>query len=129
MSVIKEGHSLINMSSVIDRLDINPGMYLGDFGCGFSGYVSFPLSKATGEDGKVYSIDVLQEALSSLKGQAIVNGIDNIETIWADLEVRNSVKLENRFLDRVALVNILFQVSKKVNVLMEYNYEYIFFLI
>ncbi|MBU3922815.1 class I SAM-dependent methyltransferase [Patescibacteria group bacterium] len=102
---------------VIKQLNIKKDMIVTDFGCG-SGYFSIPLAKIV-DEGKVYSLDILSEALESVQSRARFEGIFNIETRRCDLEVLNNSKLEDNSMDFVFLANILFQSNAKSDIIKE----------
>jgi ubiquinone/menaquinone biosynthesis C-methylase UbiE len=110
----------LNPDEVVEELKIAPGMKIADFGCG-SGYLAFSLAKKTGSDGKVYAIDVLPSALESIRSQAKLRNIYNIEPVRADLEMPGSLKLPDESCDMVVMANILFQAKKKAEVVSEAN--------
>lgn len=100
---------MLNPSEVIEKIEINPGAIIADFGCG-SGYFALELAKKTGDKGKVFAIDVLPTALESVRSLAKMRGISNIETRWANLEKTST--LDNDSCDLVLIANILFQIEK-----------------
>jgi ubiquinone/menaquinone biosynthesis C-methylase UbiE len=102
----------LNPSFIINQVDVNQGMQVGDLGCG-SGYISFALASTVGEKGKVYSVDIQKGVLDQVKKEAQAKGLDNLVTIWSDLEVIGAAKIQNNVLDKVFLANILFQVEDK----------------
>lgn len=105
---------------VVEELKIAPGMKIADFGCG-TGYLAFGMAKKTGPEGKVYAIDVLPSALESIRSQAKLRGIYNIESIRANLEELGSSKLPDQSCDMVVMANILLQTKKKSEVVSEAN--------
>ena len=108
----------MNPDKVVDTFGIIPGMKVADFGCG-AGYFTISLAGRTGSSGMVYGLDVVESALDSVRAKARVNGLNNIETIRADLEVVGSSGLGNESQDIVLLANILFQSVKRDKILDE----------
>ena len=107
----------INPIEVLGQLELNPTMKAADFGCGSGGWV-LPLAKLLNE-GWVYAIDILEEPLSALSSKAQQQKLSNIETLRADIEASNGVKLGDQSCDLVLLTNILFQTEDKQKVLNE----------
>ena len=107
----------LNPEQALNQLELNEKMTAADFGSGSGGW-AIPLAKVL-KEGKVYAIDILEEALSALKGKADLLKLSNIETIRADLEKDNGSTLENDSLDLILITNLLFQVEAKGKILEE----------
>lgn len=100
------------------NLVIRQGSVIADFGCG-NGYFTLPLARAAGNQGKIYAIDVLPSALEAIRGRAKLEGLFNIQTIRANVEIFNGTTLEDNTLDMAILSNILFQSDKKTDIIKE----------
>lgn len=87
-------------------------------GCG-SGYMSFAASRAVGQKGRVYAVDVQKAVLEQVKKEVQVEGITNIITVWSDLEVPGATRIADASLDAVLLVNTLFLLGDKRTVFAE----------
>jgi 2-polyprenyl-3-methyl-5-hydroxy-6-metoxy-1,4-benzoquinol methylase len=48
-----------------------------DYGCAM-GYFSIPLAKMTGNDGKVYCVDIQDKMLAKLRKRALKHGVSNV---------------------------------------------------
>jgi len=107
--------AFLNPTEILKELKIKKDFIAADFGCGSGGWV-LPLAKML-EDGKVYSIDLLEEPLSALRSKMKTFNVLNIELIQADVE-KNS-KLLNNSCDLVLITNLLFQVDDVNKVLEE----------
>ena len=103
--------------TILEQLDISDNMIVADFGCGH-GYFTLPLSALVSQ-GKVYALDVVEEALEAVRSQAQLEGAINIETIHCNLEISGGSKLTEDSIDLVVLANILFQSQKKSAILKE----------
>ncbi|EKD58860.1 MAG: methyltransferase type 11 [uncultured bacterium] len=102
----------LDPTKIIAQLDVQEGSVVADFGCG-PGYFSLPFASAVGQAGKIYSLDVLPQALETVVGKCKNSGIINIETKRVNLEKENGSKMENESLDWVIMKDILFQNQRK----------------
>ncbi|GBE17069.1 hypothetical protein BMS3Abin15_00905 [bacterium BMS3Abin15] len=107
----------INPDAIISKISISKDSIVADFGCG-SGYFSIPIARAI-EEGKLYSLDVLPQALESVESQAKIGGISNIVTKRVNLEKEKGSGLEEGSIDWVILKDMLFQNKNKEVVLKE----------
>jgi len=105
----------LNPNEVLKQLNLKKNMVAADFGSGSGGW-AFPLAKKL-EEGKVYSIDILEEPLSALRAKAKLEKIFNIETIKSNVE--KGSKLFNESCDLVLMTNLLFQCEDKKKVIEE----------
>ncbi len=87
---------------------IGEGMHVADFGAGI-GHYTVAIAKKVGEYGKVFAIDVQAEHLNALKNEAKRKRLHNIELIHSDLERPQGSCLPDNLIDRVVIVNMLFQ--------------------
>lgn len=108
----KEFGKFIDPDLIIAQLEIQSGNVVADFGCG-PGFFSVPFAKAVGDEGKVYALDVLPQALESVKSKMRNSAVSNIVTIRANVEKENGSRLEPDLVDWVILKDILFQNQKK----------------
>ena len=109
--------SFLKPEKVLAELELKENMVACDFGCGAGGWV-IPLAKRL-EEGRVYALDVQEEMLSALKGQANLENLLNIETILCDLENPKGLELIDNFADLVLITNLLFQIGNKKRILKE----------
>jgi len=108
----------LNPESLVGDFGIHPGMKIADFGSG-SGHVAVLLAQRTGQEGLVTAVDILEDKLDAVRVKAKAAGINNIETIRANLEVPGSSGLPDRSQDLVVLVNVLFQSTRKTDIIRE----------
>lgn len=73
-------------------------------GCGW-GRFPIPASKIVGESGKVYAVDISEEAINALRGEIKRRNINNIETITGDITKRSPI--DNESVGVVLMANIL----------------------
>lgn len=96
----------------IAELGIMDGMKVVDIGAG-SGFYTIEAAKKVGPRGMVYAVDVQQDLLDKIKKSASLVGINNIETIWGNVEKIGGTKLRENIADRVIISNVLFQIEQK----------------
>ncbi|EKD46821.1 MAG: methyltransferase type 11 [uncultured bacterium] len=108
----------LDPSSILETLNMEKGSVVADFGCG-PGYFSIPIAKVVGEQGRVYSLDILPQALETVASKAKNLGILNITTKRVNLEKENGTKLEDGSADWVILKDILFQNQDKNTIIRE----------
>lgn len=102
----------LDPNEIIAQLDVQSGSVVADFGCG-PGYFSLPFAKAVGDDGKIYALDVLPQALEAVASKAKNSGINNIIASRVNVEKANGSKLENESVDWVIMKDVLFQNKKR----------------
>ncbi len=113
------GSALINPLTVIEKIGVKPGMRVADFGCGFLGHFIFPLSDCVGDEGVVYGVDIMKQALETVRRRSRHEGRTNIHTVWSDIEAYEKTPLPRAGLDGIFLVNTLFLVENKLSTLRE----------
>lgn len=110
-------YNFINPQKILRDLVIVKGMKVADLGCG-GGYFTIPAGKMVKDDGIVYAVDIQKSILQDIESKAKLNGLKNIKTIWADLEILGSTKINKDFVDLAIISNVLFQ-SKKPKAIIE----------
>jgi len=106
----------LNPKQTIDALSfLKENMIACDIGSGSGGW-TIPLAKKL-ENGKVYAVDIKEEALSALRSKLDSERIYNVELILADIE--KGVKIQNNKVDLVIISNILFELNDKKKTLEE----------
>lgn len=119
MEKAPSGNQLLDPQAILSRVGIEPGMKVGDLGCG-SGYFSFQAAKMVGNDGIVYSVDIQKNALSALKSKATFLGMKNLRPVWSNLEIVGAARrIANESLDIAFLVNVLHQSKGHANIFAE----------
>ncbi|MBU4421348.1 methyltransferase domain-containing protein [Candidatus Parcubacteria bacterium] len=106
MIYIPTSSELLNSDKVLEKLDLRAGMTVTDLGCGTTGHFVFPSAKIVGENGKVYAVDILKSALSSIESKVKMQNFNNIETVWSDIEVFGGAKIPDESCDAVYLINV-----------------------
>jgi ubiquinone/menaquinone biosynthesis C-methylase UbiE len=67
----------------------------------------------------VYAIEVQKDLLENIRRAASSEGLDNIETLWGDVEEIGGSKLGDSTADVVVISNLLFQAEDKSGVIKE----------
>jgi ubiquinone/menaquinone biosynthesis C-methylase UbiE len=101
----------------INSLNLKNDLMAADFGCGSGGF-AIPLAKKL-QKGFVWALDIQEEPLSALKGNAKLEGVSNIKTILCDLEEPKGSGLADQTMDLVLIINLFFQTKNKLAVLKE----------
>ncbi len=99
-------------------LQIQNGDMVADLGAG-GGLPTMQASRLVGEQGQVYSVDIVKGTLSEIESKARMTGVHNIKTIWSNLEIVGATKINEGSLDFALLFNILFQSKKHYEILAE----------
>jgi len=108
----------LNPQKVLDQLEIRNGWRIGHFGCGH-GYFTIPMASLVGQEGRIWAIDILQDALDEVRSKAEAGNFKNIETIRGNLELVGGSKLKSDSCDMTLLANILFESQKKEDIVKE----------
>ncbi|MFB6226326.1 MAG: class I SAM-dependent methyltransferase [Candidatus Paceibacteria bacterium] len=112
------GNHMMDPQKLFRKGQIQQGMHIADFGCGRTGHIIFPASEIIGEGGVIYAVDILKGVLKVVRKRAKMNNIDNIHTVWADLEQVGCTSIPESSLDVGYLINTLCQ-SKDRNAIMK----------
>lgn len=97
---------------VVSHFHLNQGDIVADFGAG-SGFYLKSLSKAVGDNGRVYACEIQKPLVEKLGELARLQGLSNVHTLWCDLEELNGIKISKGELDSAILVNTLFLLENK----------------
>lgn len=116
--VAKQENKFLSPQRIIEQAGIRVGSIVADFGCGQGDFV-LAAAKIVGPEGKVYAIDIQDSALSSTRSKARIEGLLNVDLKKANVEVYTSTGLADGSQDVVLLTNLLFQTTKKDDVIKE----------
>jgi len=109
---------LLQPKTILEQLKIKKGMKIAELGCG-TGFFTLEVAKIVGKRGIVYAVDILKPLLRSIENKAKVEGLDNIKTVWSNLEIVGATKIKDNFLDLAFVSNVLFQSKKRTKLLEE----------
>jgi len=110
-------NTFVNPEEILDELELSPTMLIADFGCGSGGF-TIPLAKRV-DEGLVYSLDIMEAPLSSLKGRLLMEKINNVKIIKCNLETHKGSTLSPESVDMVVIPNVLFQIENKGGIIIE----------
>lgn len=119
MVYISGGNELLDPLEILARLGVKTGSRVADLGCGGAGHFIIPAAKLVGDHITVYAVDILKTVLQSVNSKARLEGINNIKTVWSNLENVGATKIRKGSLDFALLINILFQSKKHEDILKE----------
>jgi len=119
MAHITGGNKLINPSMIFEKIGLESGMKIADFGCGGAGYFVLPAAEIIGNGGIAYAVDIQKIILEGIEGKAKMSGINNLKTIWSNLEIYKATKISDEELDIGFLINTLFQTRKYLEMFRE----------
>jgi len=94
---------VLGSEETVKRARIEAGHHVLDLGCG-SGRISIPASKIVGSEGRVLAIDLQKGMISKLNQKLETEGITNIETRIADLDLP---ELTEDSFDRIIMVMLI----------------------
>lgn len=114
----KTNSSFLEPERIVAGFGLKKGDHIADFGAGH-GYFALALVRAVGREGKVWAVDVQQDALDMIRSRAMAEHLLNIEYVRADLETPGASGLPERFMDFVLMGNILFQAEERAEILRE----------
>ena len=98
---------------------LSAGQTMVDLGAG-SGFYSLAAAKIVGEQGVVYSADVMESALDHVMAEARLKSLRNIKTVLANLEEAGCCRtISAGSADMVLLANIVHQVKNSANLFTE----------
>jgi len=104
---VHSGHSsadLVDVGEAIAFSGIGPGDSILDLGCSIGDY-SIAASKAVGNAGIVFSLDIHEGSIKVLKDRIKENGLKNIRVVQADMT--QNIPLGDGTIDRLLLFNVL----------------------
>jgi len=118
MADLQKGNELIK-ADVFTKIGLEENMHVGDMGCGNLAFYALGAAKLVGKNGLVYAIDILKSALNAVETKVRQDGIDNIKTVWSNLEAVGATNVPASSLDAAFIHNVLFQAGSHENFLKE----------
>lgn len=99
-------NTVAGSSTVLDRLELAPGMRVLDAGSG-PGRLTIPAAHRVGPTGEVVALDLQEAMLRGVRSAAARRGLTNIRTVQGEIEAGVP---ETGSFDRVLLVTVLGEV-------------------
>lgn len=115
----KNKRLLLDIDSTLQEIPIEEGQKVADLGCGKFGYFILAAAKMTGNQGLAYAIDIQKPHLKEIEKQAKKENLNQLKTVWTNLEKWQGTKIENNALDVALLINTLNQSDKRADILRE----------
>jgi predicted methyltransferase len=107
----------LDPESVMFLAGLKPNQTVTDFGAG-SGYYALAAAKIVGHNGMVNVVDIKEESLDHLSGEARMRGYKQIKTYQMDLDLpKLSKQIPVGYSDMVVLANILHEITVPENLL------------
>lgn len=110
---------LFDINFILNKIALGEGQKVAELGCGNFGYFVFPAARLVGARGRIFAVDILKNTLEDIKKRALQDNLQQIETVWSNLEIFKGTKIENASLDSVLLINILHQSEKRAEIIRE----------
>src|SRR3989338_4868806 len=102
MPILHGGTKLLDPKPILERLGLSHGQHVGDLGAGGMWYFAFPAAAMVGATGKVFAVDVQKSVLTALQNMVRLQGVNNIECVWSNLERRGAALFRDATLDAVS---------------------------
>ena len=112
---------IINIPEILQKAGLRPGQTVADLGTGREGRFALAAGKTVGEYGKVWAIDISKDLLPSIETKAAMLGINNVHTLWSDLEMVGASKstIPDDSIDLAVVATVLYQSKKKKQIIEE----------
>jgi ubiquinone/menaquinone biosynthesis C-methylase UbiE len=102
-------------ATIVERLDVRPGMAVLDLGCG-PGRLTVPIARKVGPEGGVVAMDIQSGMLQRVREKARAANLTNIEFLQAGA---GEGKLGRSRFDRALLVTVLGEIPDREKALRE----------
>ncbi|MDP3971025.1 MAG: class I SAM-dependent methyltransferase [bacterium] len=111
---------IIDAPGVIKKAGVKPGDIIADLGTGREGRMALSAGRIVGEHGIAYAVDVVKSILPTIATKAKVHGINNVQTVWSNLEIYGATRaITDNALDVAFLVTTLFQSKQRMKIMQE----------
>lgn len=96
------------VADIFKIMGVGPGTVIADVGAG-QGFFTVRLAKAVGDSGRVYAVDISQQALRSLRTRIDQEGLRNVQVVEG---VADDPKLPDNTLDAALIVNAYHEMTE-----------------
>lgn len=104
----------------IDRLRLQPGWVVADFGVGANANWAVRMAQQVGHDGQVLMFDVRKAALAAALSAAKLSQVKNCRAVWSNLEIfKGALGVSDGVFDAGIIVNMLNETKHPKDVLAE----------
>lgn len=111
---------IIDAPAIVQKAGVQPGMNVADLGTGREGRMALAAGKVMANNGTSYAVDVVKSILPAIATKARMHGINNVVTVWSDLEIYGATRaIVDNSLDVGFVVTTLFQSNKQAELLAE----------
>lgn len=117
--VISTGRALLDPVKALKRAGLKSDMFYADLGVGTLGHFVFPAAEIVGPEGRVYAVDILKNAVESIKSRVRLESTPNVLPLWGDMEREGGVRINSGSLDLVSLVGLADLILRSPTVLDE----------
>lgn len=104
----------LNPEKVLHAVELDKNMIVADLGSG-NGFFTVPAARIIGDQGQVWAVDILEEALGNLISKARMEGRTNILTQQCDLDSPQSCDIPELSCDLVIVGKVLTQMKTPQN--------------
>ena len=104
----------LDPEKVLHAVELDKNMIVADLGSG-NGFFTVPAARIIGEQGQVWAVDILEEALGNLISLARMEGRNNILTQQCDLDAPQSCNIPELTCDLVIVGKVLAQMKNPQN--------------
>lgn len=102
---IPSGTELLHPFKLLEKVGVREGYTAVDLGCGAAGHFVFPLAHMVGKNGTVYAVDILKSALANIESRTRIEGVQNVRTVWSDIEIVGATNIPPGICHIALLVN------------------------
>ncbi len=111
---------IIDAAKIVDHSHLGSGNWAADLGTGREGRFALAAARVVGPQGRVYAVDIVKSILPAVQNKASMYGLNNVVTVWSDLEIYGAAKdIIDQSLDVAFLATVLFQSENQPAIMRE----------